>query len=71
MIHFPDHPRSVNGYVFEHILVAERALGCYIPAKHIIHHINGKKDDNRLENLWWFSSITEHVKHHRAANNAN
>jgi hypothetical protein len=43
----PKHPRaSTNGYVYEHILIAEKALGRFIPAKHPIHHA-GK---NRLDN---------------------
>jgi hypothetical protein len=59
------HPRADHGgYVFEHILVAEKALGEYIPEGHVIHHINGNKSDNRLENLWWFPSSVDHLKHH-------
>jgi hypothetical protein len=60
-----NHPRSdARGYVLEHILVAERVLGEYLPAGSVIHHINGIKHDNRIENLWWFSSNSEHTKHH-------
>ena len=60
-----NHPRSdAKGYVLEHIFVAEQALGEYLPEGSIIHHINGIKDDNRLENLWWFLSQSEHMKHH-------
>jgi len=35
---------------FEHRIVWEDAHG-KIPAGHIIHHLNGIRDDNRLENL--------------------
>lgn len=60
-----EHPRSDHGgYVPEHILVAEQALGEYIPKGQVIHHINGDKTDNRLENLWWFASQSEHMAHH-------
>lgn len=48
----PDHPRaSPTGSVFEHVLIAERALGRMLPLSVQIHHVNRIKHDNRNTNL--------------------
>jgi len=62
----PDHPRASNGYVFEHILVAESILGRYLKPGETVHHKNGRKDDNRPGNIHVFDSPGAHSRHHAA-----
>lgn len=51
-VHRPGHPRAKsNGYVLEHLLIAERALGRPVPARYEVHHVNENPADNRPSNL--------------------
>ncbi len=63
MIYNPTHPFcDKRGYVMEHRLVIEDSLDRFLDKKEVVHHINGKMDDNTLSNLHLFKNNSEHIK---------
>jgi len=51
-VKIPNHPKANRrGYVPEHIIIWEKSNGTVVPKGCIIHHLNGKKDDNKPDNL--------------------
>ena len=65
LIFKPEHPYATKqGYVREHKLIMEKQLGRYLTRKEQIHHINGNKKDNRIENLILFENAISHRNYH-------
>jgi hypothetical protein len=59
-----EHPFANNmGYVREHRLVVEKAIGRFLTKGEVVHHINHVRNDNRLENLQLLSKV-EHDSMH-------
>lgn len=66
LIRKPKHPFSdCCGWVREHRLIMEKHLGKILERDQNIHHINGIKDDNRLENLVVCSNSSHHSIYHK------
>lgn len=63
----PDHPNSSkSGYIREHILVMSNFLGRPInDEEEVVHHINERKRDNRIENLQLMSHYDHKCLHSR------
>lgn len=66
----PGHPyANSRGYVPEHRLVVEEHIGTVLPKEFVVHHINGVRDDNRIENLAVMTVGAHSAFHGRAGRN--
>jgi len=52
-----------NGYIKEHVYIMQKNIGRIITKQEIVHHKNGDKLDNRIENLE-IMSPQEHARIH-------
>ena len=69
MIKQSSHPfANADGYIAEHRLVMEQYIGRYLKPSERVHHINCKKRDNRIENLFLCESNSEHHLIHGSLN---
>jgi hypothetical protein len=61
----PEHPRANNvGYVYTHVLVAEKKLGRYLTSDECVHHVDRDKFNNSPDNLIVFKTVADHSAFH-------
>lgn len=58
------HPYAHNNILLEHRHVVEQSIGRYLLPSEQVHHRNGDKADNRLENLELCQNDEDHKKYH-------
>lgn len=60
---------DIGGYVIinrkrEHRIVMENHIGRKLTKLEVVHHIDGDRSNNAIENLMLFATQAEHLKHH-------
>lgn len=63
--YMPDHPFACRGWVFQHRVMVEEAIGRYLTPEEEVHHLNERRDDNRLSNFILMPDYRTHVLFHK------
>ncbi|MBK7381665.1 MAG: HNH endonuclease [Ignavibacteriales bacterium] len=66
MLRDKKHPHNMTGYYYEHRLVMEKELCRYLESYEMVHHKDGDKLNNSIENLELVGSRSAHLKMHNA-----
>ena len=70
-VYAPEHPAcNAEGYVMEHRLIMEEYIGRCLADNEVVHHINRKRNDNRIENLLLMTA-SEHMSYHMTERHKN
>lgn len=58
-----NHPRYTGSGLLEHVYIMEQFLGRSLKKDEQVHHINGNRSDNRIENLQVLTVAEHHAIH--------
>ncbi len=61
----PKHPRARCKFVLEHRLVMEKDVGRFLRAEEVVHHKDGNKKNNKINNLILCKNEYEHRTFHK------
>jgi len=64
LVYLPKHPHSSKNFIVNARWVMEKRLRRFLHSYEIVHHINNKQDDDRVENLRVFRNRTNHILAH-------
>lgn len=65
LLYKKEHPFcDSQGYVKRSRITMEEKIGRYLKPEEVVHHINGIRDDDKIENLQLSFNHSEHMKHH-------
>jgi len=76
-IYLPDHPKAIGKYVYEHVLIVEKAMGKPLRDGAEVHHVDKDRQNNSHSNLVACDSHAYHFLLHQrgdalsACGNAN
>jgi len=70
VIYKPDHPKAMTsknweGYIYEHIVVAEQILGRKLTSTEVTHHEDEVSSNNSPSNLKVFRTRGDHNRYHK------
>lgn len=65
LVRRPEHPNAMkNGYVLEHRYVMAELIGRPLEPHEVVHHKDGNRNNNAIENLELIASNAEHQRLH-------
>lgn len=68
LVHKPDHPHNMKGFVLEHRHVMEQEIGRQLLRSEDVHHVDEIKDNNKPGNLHIFKNRSNHSYYHKMKN---
>jgi hypothetical protein len=63
------HPRANSfGYIAEHVYIMEKKIGRFLKPNEVVHHKDGKRDNNKLSNLVLMDKNEHNFMHNQRKN---